>query len=352
MAKAGGLSDGRLQQILCQYDAAGSAAKVLPPEDRYSVPSADDPEKMRVALNDRARLQWKLWTHLSVYVLPPALFSLLIVKFHFDGYAAVAAYIAEIAITALLITLVGVWLGESGYDRIRQRVVERLQRERIPAGQIGDLFVGFAPGPFPRFFGTHYYWDAGFLVLSKDGLKFVGEQVKVSFSPAEIDGVAIGRGGPSWWKFERVYIRWKTATGQNGIFNLSSLESGFPWSNRARARRLYTEIVKWRQQPAGYPASRPELADLKTLELGQVTSITPRKLGGLNANLRILVYLVPLALMVSLLTRAEVVDVLFSMFVLRVIHSIPYWRYRDRVPDFSQGSLPQTAQAQRASAGN
>src|SRR5207245_1215064 len=81
---------------------------------------------------------------------------------------------------------------------------------------------------------------------------------------------------------------------------------GSPWRNRARARQLHREISKWRQQPDLYPATRPELAALKTLEPGQVTSIAPGKLGGLSANLRVMVYLAPLAAIVSMLTHAEI----------------------------------------------
>jgi len=55
-------------------------------------------------------------------------------------------------------------------------------------------------------------------------------------------------------------------------------------------------------------------------------------------NLRLLAYLVPLAIGMSLWTHTEVSYLVASIIVLRVIHSVPYWRYRDVVPAFPQNS--------------
>jgi Zn-dependent protease with chaperone function len=351
MAKAGALPDGRLQEILRQYDNDGRAAMVDPAENRYTVPVTNDPQRLQAALNQRTQNQGKLWILLLMQVVPPALFSLLITKLHLHGHEAFAAYLGAIALTALMITFSGVWLGESGRGGRRSRVLQRFEREKVTAGEPGDIFVGFAPGPWPRLFGTSYHWDSGFLVLSKDRLSFVGQRVKFSFTPAEIEGIVLGQGGPSWWKFKRVYLRWKNQAGQNGIFNLYSFEPGSVWSNRARVQRLYNELLTWQKQLERYPETRTELHDLRNLELGQVTSISPAKLGGMSANLRVLMYLLPLALIVNMLTHVGFGYLVFSIVLLRIIQSIPYWRYRDRIPKFPQEVPSQTTQAQTATAG-
>jgi hypothetical protein len=100
-----------------------------------------------------------------------------------------------------------------------------------------------------------------------------------------------------------------------------------------------------------YPETRTELHDLRNLELGQVTSISPAKLGGMSANLRVLMYLLPLALIVNMLTHVGFGYLVFSIVLLRIIQSIPYWRYRDRIPKFPQEAPSQTTQAQTATAG-
>ena len=347
MARVGGLAPGRLQEILREYDSQGSTPKVAPPENRYVVPQASDPEKVRVALRNRTRAQGKLWLNLAVYVVPIALISLLIRRMHWSASVEALAYFGGIAIVSVLVTLSGVWLGESGKGREKRRLIQHFEREYVPAGQPEDIVVGFAPGPHPRIYGTQYHWDIGFLILSKDRLQFVGEQVKFSFTRSEIDGVVIARGGPGWWKFERIYIRWKIVDGQNGIFNLNSLEPGSVWHSNEQVRALYQEIEQWRQQSMQYLEVRPELAGLKKLDLGQVTSISPAKLGSFAMNLRVLFLLVPMAMGVSMLVHAEMWYLIASMLALRLVQSIPYWRYRDRVPAFS-GRFETTPKARSA----
>lgn len=334
MAAAGGLAPERLQQILQEYDSQRGAAPLVPAEDRYSVPAAGDDERLRAAVRDRSRTQAKMWINLAAYVVPPAAFSLLMQKLHLADYAAFAAYLAGIGITAVFVSLVSVWLGESGKARQKRRLAERFAREGVPAGLAGDITVGFAPGPHPRIYGTKYHWDTGFLILSKDRLQFVGEQVKFSFTRAEIEGIVIGRGGPSWWKFLRVYLRWKTADGRNGIFNLYSVEPGSVWRTSARVRELAHLLEQWHSQAAQFPDARPRLAELKPLELGQVTSISPKQLGKFGVLMRVSLWLLPLAIAVSMLTHASMGYVLFSVFVVRIVQSVPYWRYRDVVPAF------------------
>jgi Zn-dependent protease with chaperone function len=352
MAKAGALPDGRLEEILRQYDSEGRAANVAAPEDRYTVPVTNDPQRLQAALNQRTQNQWRLGILLLMQVVPPALFSLLITRLHLHGFGVFGAYGWGLALTALLVTLSGVWLGESGREGRRKRVLERFQREKLAAGRAGDIFVGFAPGPYPRLFGASYHWDSGFLILSKDRLSFVGQRVKFSLTPSEVEGIALGQGGPSWWKFKRIYLRWKNEAGQNGIFNLYSFEPGSVWSNRARSQRLYNQLLSWQKQPDRYPETRRELQDLKKLELGQVTSISPAKLGGMSANLRVLMYLLPLALIVNMLTHVGFAYLVFSVVLLRVIQAIPYWRYRDRIPEFPQPTLSQPGQGRGATAGS
>jgi Zn-dependent protease with chaperone function len=337
IAAAGGMAPERLQQILQQYAAQGSAASVVPAEDRYPVPAVGDPEKIRTALRDRTTRQGKMWAQLVLYVLPPALCSLLIQRMHVEGNNALAVYLGGIVITAVLVTLAGVWLGESGRARERTRLAQRFEREHVPAGRAEDVVVGFAPGPYPRLYGARYHWDSGFLVLAKDRLQFVGEQVRFSLLASEIDGIVVARGGPSWWKFERVYLRWKSAdSGRSGIFNLNLLEPGSMWQTRARVRALGQRLQLWQTRPGQFPEVRPELAELHGPELGEVTCISPHKIGKWNVNVRLMGYLLPLAVGVGILAHAEIGYLCSAAFLVRMFQSVPYWRYRDVMPEFPQ----------------
>lgn len=347
IAAAGGMAPEQLQQLLQQYATQGSTGEVVAPEDRYMVPATADPEKTRAVLRSRIEKKVKLWAQLLTYVVPPALFSLLIQsrvvqkalipKAHFEGILglALAMNLAGIAITAAIVLLAQRWLGESGRSREKGRVVRRFEREHVPAGQAGDIIAGFSPGPYPRLYGARYHWDSGFLVLAKGRLHYVGEQVKFSLLASEIDGIVVGRGGPSWWKTKRVYVRWKSADGnRKGVFSLYPLEPGSTWNIGSKVRALAEQLQHWQKQAESYPAVRPEFAGLRSPELGEVTSIHPRKIGKWSVNIKILLYLFPLAVGVGILMHAGIFYVCSAAFVVRMFQSIPYWRYRDELPPF------------------
>ena len=180
IAAAGGMSPERLREILVRCNAEAvqrdTAMPTVPAEDRYAVPAANDPEIIRGAVRHRAMAKLKLWALLAVYVFPPALFSLLILRKPLEGPTVIAVYVAGLVVTAGLVTLAGVWLGSVGYAREKRRLLQRFEREQVPVGRAEDVLVGFAPTAFPRLFGSQYHWDSGFLVFAKDRLQFVGER--------------------------------------------------------------------------------------------------------------------------------------------------------------------------------
>jgi STE24 endopeptidase len=78
IAAAGGLAPERLQEILRLYDSEDTGDQIIPPEDRYTVPAAGNPEKMRATFDQRSRTRRKAWLNLVLPVLPLALVSILI----------------------------------------------------------------------------------------------------------------------------------------------------------------------------------------------------------------------------------------------------------------------------------
>jgi hypothetical protein len=50
-----------------------------------------------------------------------------------------------------------------------------------------------------------------------------------------------------------------------------------------------------------------------------------------------MIYLLPLAAITNILTRGNALEYVFGVIVLtRFIESIPFWRFRDRVLEFSK----------------
>jgi Zn-dependent protease with chaperone function len=336
IAALGGLAPERLQQILQQYEAEiGSSEVATAAEDRYAIPAAGDAERLRAAARDGLMKKLRAWVLLAVHVLPLTAFSLLILHLQLEGWPAAAAYAAGVAITAVLVILGGVYLGSMGRAGRKRRLLQRFANEHLPVGREGDVLVGFAPEAYPRIYGTDYHWDQGFLVFAQDRLQFVGEQTRFALSAAEVESIVLGPGGPSWWKFERIYVRWKeSVSGRSGVFNLYLLEPGSTWKVRAEVRALCRRLQAWHQQPQQQPTVRPEFANLQAPNLGAVSCLSPRKLGSAQVTLRLLGKLLFLALCAGILLHAEIWYLCGGVFVLRLFQSIPYWRYRDKHPAF------------------
>jgi STE24 endopeptidase len=339
IAEAGGMAPDRLQEILVRYHAeSGQREAAMPavaPEDHYPVPDASDPELARSAVKQRVQTQVRLWTNFAISVLTPAVFSFLTVHLGLEGYAAVAAYVAGIVITVAGVVLSGVWMAQPGFASEKARVLQRLEREHVPVGSADDIFIGLAPTGYPRIFGSFYHWDGGFLILSRDRLQFVGEKTRFSLAASEVDGIVLGAGAPGWWKFHRVYLRWKTADGtRGGVFNFYPLETGSVWRSGERVRALLVRLQRWKENSGSYPESRPELQNLASPAIGAVTCMSPRVVGTFRVNLGFLIYLLPLAFVAGTLLHVETWYLCLCVIVLRLIMSVPFWRYRDKFPLF------------------
>ena len=342
IAEAGGMAPERLQEILARYNAESTqrdaAMPAVAPEDHYSAPDASDPELARSAVKQRVRTQAKLWTNFAINALTPALVAFLVLHSGLEGYAAVAAYAAGIAITFAAVMLSSMWMAESGLAGEKARVLRRLENDHLPVGS-GDVFIGMAPTAYPRIFGSFYHWDGGFLVLSRDRLEFVGEKARFSLAASEVDGIVLGPGGPEWWKFYRVYLRWKAADGsRGGVFNFHPLEPGAIWHSAERVRALLARLQSWKENSQSYPETRPELQNLPEPAIGQVTCMSPRVVGSFRLNLRFLIYLLPLAFLAGTLLQVGIWYPCLCVILLRLIMSVPYWRYRDKFPAFPASS--------------
>jgi hypothetical protein len=338
IAAIGGVPPERLQQILGEHSALVQtsatseqvAGQVEASEDHYALPAAKDPESVRSAVMKHNATQRRLWALWLVYLLPPTLVSLAILHAHLERTHATVAYLAGVVATALMAIFAGASLGRSGVFAGRRRVAAQLLKDKIPAPRPGDVFIGFAPAPFPRLYGTQYHWDNGFLILARNRLQFVGEQTKFSLNASDIEGITVGRGAPSWWKYRRVYVRWTDpVNNRSGVFNLYPLERCSIWSQTRQVLALYERLQSWRRNSGAYEPVRPDFADLQSPAIGQVTSISPKQLGTIKVNTKVLAQLLLLGIALSILTRAEMWYICGAVVVVRLIQCIPFWFYRE-----------------------
>lgn len=340
IAAFGGLAPARLQEILQQHDAAvalrAPEARVVA-DDRYAIPVTCDADRIRSMAKERAARQLLAWLFLALHVLPLVAVAKAVELSRLEGWAAMAAYGAGVVCTAVLTVPLGVWLGSAGKAARKERLLRRFAADGLPVGKEGDVLVGFAPEAYPRLYGIgNYHWDAGFLVLAQDRLQFVGEQAKFSLTPAEVESIVLGAGGPSWWKFERIYVKWKAGE-RGGVFNLYTLDPTSMWKVRREMRQLCQRLQTWQQQPHQQAAVRPELARLEAPKLAEVKSLSPAELGSFSIFLRTFGKLLLLALWAGILLRGEIAYLCAGVFWIKLFQCIPYWRYRDRPPAFSLG---------------
>lgn len=339
IAEAGGMAPDRLQEILMRYSAESTQRDaVMPavaPEDRYPVPDASDPELARSAVKQRVRTQARLWANFLLSVLTPALGSYLIVHLGLEGYTAAAGYGLGFVITVAVVVASGLWMAQSSLAGEKARLLQRLERDHLSVGRGDGVFVGLAPTAYPRIFGSFYHWDGGLLILSRDRLQFVGEKTRFSLAASEVDGIVLGPGGPGFWKFYRVYLRWKIADGsRSGVFNFYPLEPGSTWHSGERVRALLARLQSWKENSQSYPESKPELQNLTSPAIGAVTCMSPRVVGTFRVNLGFLIYQLPLAFVAGSVLHVEMWYLFLSVILLRLVMSVPYWRYRDRFPVF------------------
>ena len=333
IAASSGMSADQLSAVLERHRMQSrSGAQADPADDHYAVPEATNPETLASTAKKQSSHQFRLWTALLVHVAPPGVFAWIVQSRHL--HSALSVYLFGAVLTPLLSITYSLWLGVFGRKSLRTRLWRRFEREgsRISSD---SMAVGFSPGAVVRFYGLNYYnWDIGLLDLSSGELSFHGEQVRFSIPANQINGMCIGQGGPNWWKFPRVYVRWKGADGKLAVFSIASLEPCTFWSVPRQARGLLTRLQEWRWRFENASAES-SLAEAPPA-VGEITSRTPSELGGLKVNLTLAFYLVPLAMAVNAVLRTDALWYMLSVVALtRFVESIPFCRFHDRLLNFS-----------------
>jgi Zn-dependent protease with chaperone function len=351
IAASSGMPAEKLQAILEQYrtEVKFGRSIELAGNDHYAIPEAADPKNLLSAAKKQNSRQFRLWTSLLMHVIPPALFAQWVQVRHLEGNSALII-LGLGAITAPIVSIAySAWLGVLGRRAQRTRLAERLQREGAIVKD-SSVAIGFSPGAVVRFYTFNYYnWDIGFLELSSNGLSYRGEQVRFSIAADQIQGICLGQGGPSWWKFPRVYVRWKDSAGTPSVFNIASLEPCSIWNLGRQAETLCRELQALRSSHTGFLA--PTEATQPPPSFAEITSQSPRELGGLKTNLTLMIFLLPLAAAANAILRSDSLWYVFGVVALtRLVESIPFWRFRDRVLSLSNQSL-ETAVAAKANEG-
>jgi Zn-dependent protease with chaperone function len=363
IADESGMSSERLHEILDRHSSEERAARnhgtagipdPVRPGEHYSVPPVRDPERLRSASSRLWSTRRRLIMLIAFHTVPPALVAWIIGARQWHGTFRLCAYLLGLVLTILITSFGGLWLGLKNRSAEKRRSLDAFRRQGLAVGSADDVYVGFAPGPQPRFYGaTQYNWDSGFLSFASDRLIFVGEHSRFSLSRDQIVRLTLGQGPPSWWNLKRVYVCWKDAASlPEAVFSLGALEPSSLTKIHDPILGLHQRLIKWQSQTAN-PAFHQDSSHPDLSKIGEVTNLSPRELGKFRRFSKVAcTSLLPVALALCILLRIDAMGYVCSVTVLAQLFGlIPYWRYRERPISRTLTSLqpsPQAAKAQAA----
>jgi hypothetical protein len=277
------------------------------------------------------------WALMGVMVLTAAVFGFLARQYLMPVWIAwPGGLLATLALYLWVLDYVPLW----GYRGLRRQFAARLEREGITPEAYCGVFVGFAPAASPRLYEGFYDWDIGFLSLHQDRLCFIGDQTRFSLRRDQVTKIALGPGGPGWWRGPRVYVTWRDEEAdRGGTFNLRPGDARSMRQLRRETQAYEKQLRSWWGQPPTTVLPLP-LADLSPPSAEAVTSTAPCDLLNGRTFLRTLQFVAVLAagasvlfdLPFDVLEPGSAVSAILIACVTAVFQWVPYFRYREPEP--------------------
>ena len=266
---------------------------------------------------------------LAVLVLPPALIQSIVERLHVAGPLRTWVYALGILLTALASFLTTKLLQLRGLAKQKALRLQELEKEGFDVRRLDACMIGFGHGPAPRVYLGNYNFDSGLLLLSKERFAYLGRELKFSVSRRQVQSIQTGPGTPSWWPQERIYVHWSDeASGIEGIFNLTSLESCSVSQLDSRMRELYSKMLSWRVRGQAQQLP-PNCEGLALPQIGEVTCKSPRESLSLKTQLTIWILLLGAIWGTSSILGIHSGYIWLTVLIVRIFETIPYLRYRD-----------------------
>jgi len=341
IAAYGRLPEGRVEELLAALPPASPRFEFeIAPKDQRSFTTL---WKARVASNLGLTL-------LALYATAPAV---VIALLRFDHPSVmlrlVALGIAMLAGVGATLAAMDV-LTVRPYLDLRKHIVRRLGERGIDVEKTGGRLVGLSPGREPRIYENSGDWDVGELLLMRQRLVFIGDEVKFELSPAQVTAIELGPGLPGWIPAPRVALSWRDeASGVEGALAFRPAEVARLGATAGEARALRERLRAWHE---GAPIAHPE-APIEPLGLppaGAVTSIAPATLIAPRAIVSALIISGFAAAAVSAVLGLRFGlepgfwDVLLATWAVALFHRAPYWmRARAEVARPAESALDRAA---------
>jgi Zn-dependent protease with chaperone function len=324
IARLGNVPEERLQQLLSEptrNDTATSAVELF--ESPLPASARVYPAHQQL---QKANLNLLLLVGISTAV--PTIFAYLAATFRNSQWAIL--FVGILATFATYLCAVR-WRIVERRDSLREKFLAHFSRQYPDLDVSSARLVGYSPEPWPRFYYVQSHWDTGLLIPTREGILYLGDQSKFLLSYPAIQEMVFDQGISSWWKFRRSYIRW-SQQGALGVMNLLALDPCSLWSIESGNRSLHTALERWTKNPEVHSPSPSELATLTPPAPVQLKSKTPREAYPLKAVTKLVLLAAVAGVLVAnaTLTLWPMIYVPAIVFLLRIVESIPYRRYKDR----------------------
>ena len=294
------------------------------------------------ALQTARTTRKKLWILMAMHVLPATAIAWLVQTFLIVGTPGLVLKLLGVVVTLVFYAFTMHWLGIRGRAKVRRIVAARIEKTGLQLDATRTTLVGFSPGPNPRHYGSSYDWDRGFVLLARGRLQFVGEQTRFALSSSQVISIALGPGAPSWFQYPRIYVEWRDDAGAQRTFSFSAAEPCSLFAIRQRIEVLHQRLTAWLQGVSDQVRPPEELAGLTEPMIGEITCHSPKELTSFGKFLATyLLLVIPMAAVICMLLHLQgFLYIAGTGLLVRFYEAIPYWRYRDRVPQATAVAKP------------
>lgn len=352
IAKLGGVHEARLPELL--------SLSALPPTNAYTIPPTALPAGKVFSSQFKSRVSMSIgWIVILTTVLIPILIAQLILWIPASESVRMIAYFVGISLAIAIQLLLSDFLPLMRMSKLESNLREKLRKQGVPPEITTGLFVSLAPDSRPRIYEGNWAWDIGFLAASEGNLLYWGEEARFDIPRERITRISLGPGPVNWFKTQAIFVAWQDDSGAQRIFNLRPLGTRSMRVMACQTIKLADEFNKWLrgiQDPSASVLPRhpnkiltPE--NLQPPAFGQVTGVSPRTLVNGDHFAKYLVFDTFIATLVFILfgfpapftsvasPSSTLGDlnllgtaffyVLVTVWIVRAVMLLPYWRFRE-----------------------
>lgn len=328
IARVGQVPPERLQQLLVESanpQAQSETNEAWEAGVQFDVARPRDPV---VTLQRVGReITMKKWALRFIVIAPSAAIAWTVAHYHLQHKNVIFAIAGALCI-GLYITL-GEWQAMWFRKGLKRRFIARLESEDIDASMA--QIVCLSPHPAPRVYPLGYFWDQGCLLLCKDRLCFVGDQIRFALKPEQIVSVRLGPGAPDWIGEPRTYLEWRVDSATPvQIWNLRPQDPSTALGSKRQCIELPKAIERWRTQTAEYPEVPHQLRELPPPRVGEVTSQRLKAVITFGRFLKVASFSLILAVVVwAVFDLPSLWFVCLLELVATVYSFSPFWFYKE-----------------------